>query len=138
MEEGLTGRAHAAVSVREGRWTGPKEGTGPAGERRKGETAGPAAWVWAERRKKKEMGWARKRNKRENDFAFSFEIDPNKFNSNLNSGNSISNQTTSNKTMYCSMNATQTKRPHLIFKAINYFFTKFPVKKINIGKILKL
>ena len=102
MEEGLTRRAHAVVRVREGRRTGPEEGTGPA------------AGVWAERRKKKEMGWARKRKKREKDFAFSFEIDPNKFNSNLNSGNSISNQTTSNKTMHCGMNAKQIKQPHLI------------------------
>jgi hypothetical protein len=38
----------------------------------------------------------KERKGREKDFAFSFEIDPNKFNSN------------------CGMNAKQTKQPHLI------------------------
>jgi len=42
--------------------------------------------------------------------------------------------------MHCSMNATQTKQPHLIYKTTNIYFldTKFSMKKTNVGKILKL
>jgi hypothetical protein len=39
------------------------------------------------------------------------------------------------------MNATQTKQPPLVlekYPIILFSYTKFPVKRINIGKILKL
>jgi len=54
----------------------------------------------------------------------------NKFDLNLNSTNSNSNQTTRNKTMQSGMSAN--KQPHLdLEKQLIFILTKFPVKKIK-------
>ena len=56
----------------------------------------------------------------------------NKFDLNLNSTNSNSNQTTRNKTMQSGMSAN--KQPHLdLEKQLIFILTKFPVKKISVG-----
>ena len=61
----------------------------------------------------------------------------NKFDLNLNSTNSNSNQTTRNKTMQSGMSAN--KQPHLdLEKQLIFILTKFPVNKRKCCKILKL
>jgi len=62
----------------------------------------------------------------------------NKFDLNLNSTNSNSNQTTSNKTIQSCMNAN--KQPHLDLEKqpILFIITKFPVKKIKYCEIFKI
>jgi len=69
---------------------------------------------------KRKMGWAAGLGRKGFSFFFFFAKRFNKFDLNLNSTNSNSNQTTSNKTMQSCMNAN--KQPHLDLEKQPIFF----------------
>jgi len=80
---------------------------------------------------KRKMGWAAGLGRKGFSYFF-LQKDFNKFDLKLNSTNSNSNQTTSNKTMQSGMSAN--KQPHLdLEKQLIFILTKFPVKKISVG-----
>ena len=129
--QGAVGSARPGLPELESR-SGGRKGTGPTGGARLSAGAGEGAptgpgwgkilgrrWslVRGERRKRKEEGGGlgQKRYGRRERFSLFFnkEIQTIQFKFIIQE-NSNSNWTTNNKTMYFSMNATQTKQPHLI------------------------